>query len=213
MTEEQQLIERALDGDRKSREQLVKYVTPVIQARAARLLWRYRGADGATRSDVFDATQDVLARLFAAGGKALRDWDPARGLSLRNFVGLIATRHMLDTLKSKHELPASEAEEGDLASTSSSNLVESRILEGDLLEKLCLRLRQQLTPFGFEVFERLYLREQAVPEIEEELGLSADAVYQWRARLRKLARALVRQLEEGPSCAGDALQPEVAHDR
>jgi len=195
MTEDEQVLARALSGDRRALEALVKQLTPVIQARAARVLWKHRGAGEPVRQAVNDATQDVFTSLFASEGKVLRDWDPARGLSLRNFVGLVAARQVMSNLRKRStEAPTAELDDAEALGLGSDTL-ESRLLETDLVVKLFDRFRAAFSPLGFEVFERLYVRDQSVPEVEKECGLTADAVYQWRSRLRRLARRLLTELE------------------
>ncbi len=71
------------------------HLTPVIQARVARVVMRLaRHLDrGVQREEVADLTQDVFLHLLDNDARTLRAWDPARGMSLRNFVGLVAGRH------------------------------------------------------------------------------------------------------------------------
>src|SRR5690349_14135258 len=174
MTDDERLVERALGGNRKALEELVKLLTPVIQARAARVVWKYRGATEPLRQDVHDATQDVFAKLFAENGKILRDWDPGRGLSLRNFVGLVAIRQVLSKRRANGAtMEATESIDTAVLPMVPPGLPESRLCDVDLVVKLLERFRGALSALGFEIFERLYLREQTTEQIEQDLGLSA----------------------------------------
>jgi hypothetical protein len=38
------------------------------------------------------------------------------------------------------------------------------------------------------MFRRIFLEQQSIRDISEASGLSADAAYQWRARIRRTAR-------------------------
>src|SRR5262245_29160958 len=88
-----QLLRRALGGDETALSALVARLTPVIQARVARCLLRRAGAAGSRlRQDVKDLVQEVFVALFEGRGRILLGWDPRRGLSLDNFVGLVAER-------------------------------------------------------------------------------------------------------------------------
>ena len=79
---------------------------------------RYKPGSGRVRQDVEDLAQDVFLRLFEENGRVLRSWDPARGLSLENFAGLVAERHAISTLRTGKRNPwrEDEAEEGVLES-------------------------------------------------------------------------------------------------
>jgi RNA polymerase sigma-70 factor (ECF subfamily) len=101
-------LERALRGDRASLRVLVGELTPVIQARVARVLLRSatgRQAGRAVRQEVEDMTQEVFVSLLEDGGKALRSWAPERGASLKNFVGLLAERQAMSILRSGRRSP------------------------------------------------------------------------------------------------------------
>ena len=89
------LIRRALDGDQTALTELVAMLTPVIHAGVARTLLARRSllAGGRDlRQEVEDLSQDVFLALFARDGRVLRSWQPELGLSLANFVELVAQR-------------------------------------------------------------------------------------------------------------------------
>jgi len=64
------------------------------------------------------------------------------------------------------------------------------------LHRLLERLRLELSPRGWQMFELLFVRELSVAEAVAASGLSADAVYAWRSRLRRLARRLLAEKSE-----------------
>ena len=102
------LVAHALSGDPAALTRLVALLTPVIQARVARTLLarRFRLAAGRdVRQEVEDLSQEVFLALFARGGRVLRAWEPERGLSLENFVGLVAERQVLSFLRSSRRNP------------------------------------------------------------------------------------------------------------
>ena len=106
-----ELVRRALARDPSAQRELVARLTPVIQARVARTLLarRSRLAGGRDwREEVKDLSQDVFLALFDRDGQVLRDWQPERGLSLENFVGLVAKRQVLSFLRSGRRNPRKE---------------------------------------------------------------------------------------------------------
>lgn len=105
-----EVVAAALTGDAGAIRALVAELTPVIHARAVRVLLRRRvlakGTD--VRQVLDDMMQDVFVELFREDGKALRVWDPARGLGLRGFVGLVAEQHVAALLRVRCKNPWAE---------------------------------------------------------------------------------------------------------
>jgi DNA-directed RNA polymerase specialized sigma24 family protein len=193
------VIRRALLGDRAQLRSLVDALTPVIQARVARVLLRAGSLDrrGTVRQEVEDLTQDIFARLFAHEGEVLRGWDESKGLSLLGYVGLIAERECISMVRSKRRNPyterPTEAETLDHHAPQGGG-AELDVLTRQMAKTLCLRLHESLSPLGFTVFEKLFCHEQDPESVCQELGMSADALYAWRSRIRKQARALADEL-------------------
>lgn len=189
-------IDFALAGDPAAIERMVVLLTPVLQARIARTLFSYRRGGSAGRDvhqEVADLVQEVFLLLFAQDGKVLRSWQPDRGLSFENFVGLVAERQTVSLLRSGRRSPWKEdptlAEDLDFhqaAGPEAEDVVASR----DHLRHLFQRLKEELSPLGRQLFELIFVQELDVGEVIGRTGLSADAVYAWRSRLRKLARRL-----------------------
>lgn len=79
-------------GNAQAQRGLVASITPVILARV-RAITRHRPRQTlGLEFDVDDVTQEVLARLFENGARVLLRWDPRRGMSLRNYVGMVTER-------------------------------------------------------------------------------------------------------------------------
>lgn len=197
------LVEQALAGGQAALSRLVDRLTPIIQARVARCLLRTgRGAGPRLRQELKDLVQQVFLALFDQRGRILASWEPDRGLSLDNFVGLVAERQVFSILRSGKRDPWKEDPtlvdemDGPSDAPDPEQLAASR----EELEQLLARLRETLSPLGWHLFDLLYLQERSVEEVERATGLSADAVYAWRSRLRKLARSLLgdRMSESAP---------------
>jgi RNA polymerase sigma factor (sigma-70 family) len=201
------LVRRALSGDPTALTGLVAALTPVIQARVARTLLarRFRLAGGRdVRQEVEDLSQDVFLALFSRDGHVLRAWQAERGLSLENFVGLIAERQVLSFLRSGRRNPWKEdasftAEELETEAPESGP--EAVAASREHLALLLDRLREELSPLGWRLFELLFVQELSQAEVEAASGLSADAVYAWRSRLRRLSQKLLAELSESRTSA------------
>lgn len=199
LNDPRQLIDCALAGQRAPLRELIGMLTPPIQGRVARVLLRSVGATrrGHVRAEVEDIVQHVLGALFAEDGRALRTWDATRGLSLSQYVALIAEREAISILRSKRRNPYTEAPtdaEALEARPSTLPRPDSDVLTRQMAGTLLFRLRATLSPLGVRVFERLFCDEQAPEVVCAELGLSADALYAWRTRIRKAARQLATEL-------------------
>ncbi len=191
----------ALAGDEAALERLVAVLTPVVQARVARCLLRRRTGPAASRNvrqEVADLTQEIFLQLFADRARVMRSWEPERGLSLVNFVGLVAERQATSMLRSGRRSPWSDdptvPEELDAPATGSGP--EQVAASREELRLLLQRLTEELSPLGRHLFDLLFLQELTLVEVVERTGLSDDAVYAWRSRLRRLARRLQAELSE-----------------
>jgi RNA polymerase sigma-70 factor (ECF subfamily) len=199
------LVERALAKDREALRSLVDVLTPVIQARVARaLLRRAASASGRNiRQEVEDLTQEVFVALFAEGGRALRAWEPGRGLSLENFVGFVAERQVAAILRTTRRSPWTEDPTlmEDLDRPAEDASAELRVLSQQMLNALLDRLREELSPLGLSLFEQLFVQQRSVAEVCEQMGMSRDAVYAWQSRLGKLSRRLGAELSSDSQAA------------
>jgi RNA polymerase sigma-70 factor (ECF subfamily) len=204
-----ELLAAALAGDAGAARALVAAMTPVVQARVARVLLRResagRGRD--VRQELEDLAQEVFAALFAERGRLLRLWSPERGLSLTNFVGLLAEREAISILRSGRRSPWTEdpTEAEDLSERAGATAaVDAQIASRQLLERLLDRLRAQLSPKGLQLFVWLLVEQQPVDEVCRLADLKPDAVYAWRSRLGKLLRTLAAEIStEGATDMSD----------
>jgi RNA polymerase sigma-70 factor (ECF subfamily) len=192
------LLESALAGDRDARRELLDRLAPVIQARATRILARRRGASRRDlRQDLRDMVQEVFLALLDDDARALRAWQPGRGLSLENFIGLLAERQVASIFRTDRRNPWIDTptdaamieahaggSHGDLA------MIASR----DLLRSVVDRLREELTPTMLHLFYCIWVNDLGISAICEQTGMRREAVYMARARIAKRARAIAEEL-------------------
>ncbi len=188
------IVRDALAGDPPALRAFVDAMTPVIQARVVRGLVRRAAAERRDlRQEVADMTQEVFAALFAHDGRVLRAWDPARGLSLANFVGLIATRQVASIFRNGRRNPWHDAP-GEMdeieAAIGAAPDVMPQLESRRALERLLDQLRSVLSPRGLELFQRLYVDEEAIEEVAASMQMTREAIYAWRNRVGKLVRQL-----------------------
>lgn len=191
-------IRSAIAGDAGALTELLGIATPVVQARVARALLRRPDARGRDiQSDVADLTQDVFVALFTADGKALKAWDPARGLSFANFVGLLAQRRVSSVMRARTAHLHTEPIEQDAMNEviGSAPLPDTVAISREILARLLERLQAQLSARGMELFQRLFVAQESVEEVCAHMDLSANAVHQWRRRLGQAAEAALREIK------------------
>lgn len=184
------LVQAALAGDGGAIRALVADLTPVIQGSAASALRRRVVANGGdARQLVDDVIQDVFVELFRDRGKLLRAWDPARGKGLHGFVALVTVQRVGAVLRSRRKNPWSEelsADAGGLDEVSGLVDPEQRIASRQAVEKLFERVRGELSPLGYTLFQRLILEEEAIASVATALEMSTSAVQAWSSRLKRL---------------------------
>ena len=198
-SELQAMLKAGFAGDADVMTAIVAELTPIIQMRVAHTLMRRSvGARGRNlRADVEDMVQDVFAALLAKDGKALKAWDPQKGLSLPRFVSFLAEREVAMRLRSGKRNPwtedpttSSSLEHMAGAAASPAERLESQ----ELLVKVVDRLRERLNPQGRLYFQRLYIEEQSIQKVAQELGTTPRALYSWRNRLMKIVQEIKAQL-------------------
>ncbi len=197
-----EMLQAALAADRSAVRALIGHILPVVQARVMRSLQRRGKAQGRGRDpkqELDDLTQEVLAALFSNDARVLRSWDPSRGLSFLNFVGLVAERQVAAIFRTGKRSPwtedptlSSELDDVDAQLTHPDVMLASR----ELLTALLARLRERLSPLGLHLFQQLIVDEVPVAEVSAATHMSMDAVYAWRSRLSRLIRLLGSELEK-----------------
>jgi DNA-directed RNA polymerase specialized sigma24 family protein len=202
-------VAAALEGDERALRRLVDDCAPTIQARVARGLLRRRalarGED--VRQRLADIAQDVYVELFREGGKVLRAWDPARGMGLHGFVGLVAGQRVAAVLRSRRRNPWAEelmgGDDDDEAETSIQPEPgpEERLLSRDALERLVDLVRAELSPLGLEMFRCLLVEEESIASVSSRTGMTTSAVQAWSSRLRRLVQKLAAEIQ-GDSATG-----------
>jgi RNA polymerase sigma factor (sigma-70 family) len=196
----QQLIETALQGDRDATRRLVAVLRPEIVAEIGHLLVRVSATDGrSAKQERDELVQDTFVALWERRGELLRRWDPARGRSLQSYVRLVARSRALDILRSRrrtpwHVRPMDHDELAELTPPVEPPQSPTTFAREDLV-RLQTLLAERFSARDWHIFYGLCVEERPPKDLAGELGVSVDAIYQWRSRFRRdtlgeLARAL-----------------------
>jgi RNA polymerase sigma factor (sigma-70 family) len=197
-----ELVNAALARDRIACRALIAQLAPVVRQRVAKMLLQSAGRSGRAPgpADVDDLAHDVFVVLFDREGRVLKAWDPARGLSLRNFVGLVAQREAAAILRSgRRSAWAEDPTPEDVQLGVDAHTPERQAAAREELELLLSCLRERLSPRGLLLFEALFCDHQAVEHVCERFGMTPNAVYSFRNRLQSLVAQIQAELGTRPS--------------
>ena len=187
------LIRQALGGDAKSTRVLVDALYPIIARRVAATLWQ-RTRKRNVAQEVNDLVQEVFVSLFESHGKALRAWDPGRGMSFERFIGMLAQHQVISILRNGRTSPwRDEPTEARTLDKLGETPVTPESIAGARqdLQLLLDRVRAQLSPRGLELFQRIIVDEEPLASLVATTGMSADAIYQWKSRILRALRGLL----------------------
>ena len=193
-------LQRTLDGERSEVRALIASLAPYVQARVTRVLHRYRGRAGGRvlQQEVDDLTQETFVELFERDARTLRSWDPARGTSLTTFAQIVAERVAISILRSGKRSPFTEdptENAGEDRVPDSGQRPDRVAASRELLTRVLDRLKEELSPRGWELFHALHVEERDVEAICASFGMRADAVYAWRSRIGKRVRAIMNEID------------------
>ena len=203
---DRQLVASVVGRDPDACRQLVRRLTPIVQRRVGRRYEHFSRLRQAPleRSQVLDLTQEVLVVLFENDAAVLRRWDPARGLSLDNYVGCVAEREAAAILRSgRRSAWAETPTASDLIDLGAhTDGAEQRVTSRDELLEIWHRLEEQLSARGLALFEALLIEERPIDELCERFETTANALYVFRSRVRERLQGIRRAL------AGDAVEEQ-----
>ncbi|MCA9544073.1 MAG: sigma-70 family RNA polymerase sigma factor [Myxococcales bacterium] len=194
-------VERALGGDRSAQRHLFHALLPHVQKKVNAVLVRRASAGGRrpVRQEVLDLTQDVFVALFEHDGRALRAWHPDKGASLPTWVGRVAEKRIISTLRTAKRNPwtetptEAEAFERVVPALPSAH---AKVASRQQLERVLDALRADLSEQAFALFVALFVEQQEVDAICAAHGMTANAVYIWRTRLKKAAKAALEAVSD-----------------
>lgn len=174
---------------------LFRYIAPPVQVRVYRTLrahasqWLARDAQRA----VEDLVQHVLCGLFEGDARALRAWDPSRpgALSLRGWVGRFASLRVLDQISVRKQFDWMHvpSEPEAMERGPGTERPDASVEAGQLWDRIRREVLAEQSELGQRLFALLIEEDLANAELPPDLGLSDDALYQWRRRLRVETKA------------------------
>lgn len=183
-------------GDPRAFRDLYEEMFRVIHARVARVLDRYAPKNRCTRQEVADLIQYVFLRLIQNDWRALRRWDPKRGRSFLNWVGMIAVAETLSILRGPRSPWPDDPTEADVFTDLPDSRPDPEILAAgkELVQRIYEAMMQALTDRGRRMFHLLSIERLSIEEICELEQMKEGAVRRWQSRLDELARKITCRL-------------------
>ena len=162
----------------------------------------------ALKAGLSDAeARDVVQETVVAVAKQLREgrYDRNR-CSFKNWLCLITRRRIIDHFRRRSDSdfkyhPTEDSSETDLLEKAPdlSRLATDAVWEAEwrknLFDAAVERVRQQVAPKHFQIFDLSFLREIPVSKITEILKVNAAQVYLARHRVAALIKKEVKRLE------------------
>lgn len=187
---------------------LIAIFAPIVQWEVAYQLRARAGAGRDPRQELEDLVQEVFGAIFAQDARALRAWRPDGGRTLLSFVRLLARHQTVSILRTAKKNPWRDEPTSPEILERATNAGEDPELEvasRERLERLLDKLRVELSPRGMQLFQILYVEEQEVEVACREIGMTREAVYMWRSRLKKRIVELARAIEAEDDSAARTL--------
>ena len=190
------LIGRALAGDATAGRALADRLMPVIQGRVCRRLVQ-RGHLRPEEAD--DVAQEIWLVLIRKGGRNLRGFDPNRGSSLENYVGMIADREAgnyrrrsLTLRRGGDQIRVDASGEEEEPATSELG-PEDRLITDEIVAALKAHLEEQLSARGRLIFQLLHADGHPPAEVAHAMGVKIQVIYNWQHRIRHLVESFLAQ--------------------
>lgn len=183
----EELVRRALAGDRAAMAQLVRDVLcPIVEGRLARRL----ALAGAARQELRDRVHEVLVHLLERDAEVLRRWAPERG-PLAPYVATVADNFLTSRLRKKP--PPRPIEDVDAVDPGPARETPE---DSASFAHLVRRLLRELSDDEAALFRAVYLEELSPEEAAARLGIARDAAYKRIQRLRTRLREMMSNPEE-----------------
>lgn len=198
------VIARALGGDVVAFGAFYRRYDPTVRWAVGLRVYRWPELV----PELEDIVQDVWWELMKKGCKRLRYYDPARGKPFSRFVALVSLR--LAWRLGKKRLGHSESDRVDVLDD--QDCFESRLIDADLLDRLCAMAKKHLSATDWALLEGHFVRGEQLKDVGAQLGMTENATYKRNERLQKKLQGLAKDLlgEAHPKALGELVAIAIA---
>jgi RNA polymerase sigma factor (sigma-70 family) len=198
---------QAMDRDQALARRFAESVLDRVQVEVGftlRLLSRTAVGELVQHRD--DLTQASMLYLYENGGKVLRSWDPAGGMSLSSFVGLVVRRRVFRIFRYKrsnptaaNSLPPADIDKILEAAPPALGSFEEEIAEASNLVAVrkCVN-SSEISERDRRLYRAFYIEERPTIDISMEEKLSQDGIHQALKRMRdRIKHCLEKRRKSG----------------
>lgn len=170
-------LAEVLAGDQAAIRAFYRQYGPLLLSVIRRVLARHKRT-----SEAEDCLQVIFLELFSDEARALRNWRPELGRSLRTYLSVLANYRSRTWVRRRLPASLTDKELQCLAEAPHELVaVQDGLLE---LDELVTQIERQCTPEEWRLFVLCYLEDQPPEEIARQLGTNVTNVYQRKRRLR-----------------------------
>lgn len=198
------VIARALGGDVTSFGAFYRRYDPTLRWAVGLRVYRWPELV----PELEDIVQDVWWELMKNGCRRLSYHDPARGVPFWRFLVFVSLR--LAWRLGKERLGHSEVDRVDVLDLPDG--FEARLMDADLLDRLCALAKQRLGDKDWALLEGHFVRGEQLKDVGARLGMNENATYKRNERLQKKLKSFGRELlgEAHPRAPGELVAVVIA---
>ena len=184
-SEDLELFKKCAQGDKKAWKLFVNKYSCLIYSSIHKIFkiknFRY------TKDDVDDLFSDIFLKLFENNCKKLHQFEGKNGCSPATWIRTIATRIVLDFLRTHKESDSidnqNENENSPAKVLRDERELPDEKIKREEMEKLKEKIINELSPEDQLFLTLYYEREMEPEEIADTMNLSLNAIYSKKSRL------------------------------
>jgi RNA polymerase sigma-70 factor (ECF subfamily) len=139
---------------------------------------------------VDDLVQDVITGFYSASPNYI--YDPSKG----RFRGYLKTCVSRAIKKFRRKFPAAQNIDQLDPESPTAEKVWNRLWEAELLQAALREVRSHCTEANYRAFDLHVLQKKPVADVSKQLGISAENIYQIKARMKVKLEELLTRLQE-----------------
>lgn len=197
--EELLLLESVLHGSAVAWESFQHQYEALVRACVRKALLRFHAEHN--QDDVEDLVADTWYLLLKDDKKKLRRFDPARGVRVSSWIGLVTTNHVIDVLRRRRNHQSLDEIPDIDARTSSHEQTPQQILEARQEVSVASRALALLNSSDRDFLLACYRDERQPAELADQLGVSINTVYSRKFKIRAKLTRIVDGLNHGAMVA------------
>lgn len=177
-----------------------------------RLIFSVSTKAGLSRDEAFDVVQETVLSVAKQWQKGQK-YDPEKG-SFKSWLMNITRWRIADQFRKKQRNPAANGQSGQVDHDGSERITDTieRLEDeaaGEVLDKMwdnewkanlsevaLERVKKQVAPKQYQIFDAYVIKDWDVDRVKEELGVSSSQVYLAKHRVGGMVKQEIKKLQE-----------------